>query len=125
MSRIAEHSHHVQRGDGFPGFSDEEIASIQKHVFNTKHPIVDPETGKVVVRKFDAYAEIADAWIHLRSCNALPEDYLLPEHETAELGYLRDNPGATLQEAHRFANKDYKLGKNIPLFERENLEGDW
>ncbi|MFJ9211061.1 putative T7SS-secreted protein [Streptomyces sp. L-9-10] len=125
VSSIAEHSRQVRRGDGSSGFSDEEIASVKKHVFDTEHPIVDPETGKVVVRKFDADAEIADAWIRLRSGNALPEDHLLLEHEIAELGYLRDNPGATYQEAHRFANTDYNWEKNIPLFKREDLEGDW
>ncbi|MFJ1748705.1 hypothetical protein ACIOJD_21005 [Streptomyces sp. NPDC088116] len=125
VTSIAENSHHVQRANGSSGFSAEEIASVKKHVFDTEHPIVDPETGKVVVRKFDADAEIADAWIRLRSGNSLPEDHLLLEHEIAELGYLRDHPGSTYQEAHRFANKDYNWEKVIPLFKREDLEGEW
>lgn len=125
VSSIAENSRHVQRDNGSSGFSADEIASVKKHVFDTEHPIVDPENGKVVVRKFDADAEIADAWIRLRSGNALPEDHLLLEHEIAELGYLRDHPGSTYQEAHKFANTDYNWEKEIPLFKREDLEGEW
>ncbi|MEU0398626.1 hypothetical protein ABZ208_39055, partial [Streptomyces sp. NPDC006208] len=125
VSSISEQSRHVERGDGSTGFSEEEIASVKKHVFDTEHPIVDPETGKVVVRKFDADAEIADAWIRLRSGNALPEDHLLLEHEIAELGYLRDNPGSTYQEAHRHANSNYNWEEKVPLFKREDLEGEW
>ncbi|MFJ6852122.1 putative T7SS-secreted protein [Streptomyces sp. NPDC091271] len=125
VSSIADHSRDVQRGNGSTGFSSEEIASVKKHVFDTEHPIVDPETGKVVIRKFDADAEIADAWIRLRSGNALPEDHILLEHEIAELGYLRDHPGSTYQEAHRFANEDHNWEQHIPLFKREDLEGEW
>jgi uncharacterized protein YukE len=125
VSSIAENSRGVQRGNGSSGFTEEEIASVKKHVFDTEHPIVDPETGQVVVRKFDADAEIADAWIRLRSGNGLPEDHLLLEHEIAELGYLRDNPGATYQEAHRFANSNYNWEEKIPLYKREDLEGEW
>ncbi|MEV8402396.1 putative T7SS-secreted protein [Streptomyces niveus] len=125
VSSIADHSRDVQRDNGATGFTYEEISSVKKHVFDTEHPIVDPETGKVVIRKFDADAEIADAWIRLRSGNALPEDSILLEHEIAELGYLRDNPGSTYQEAHRFANEDYNWEQYIPIFKREDLEGEW
>ncbi|MGW2112569.1 hypothetical protein ACWCPL_39475, partial [Streptomyces sp. NPDC001948] len=125
VEAIAKLSRDVKRDNGSDGFSEDEIASVKKHVFDTEHPIVDPETGRVAIRKFDADAEIADAWIRLRSGNALPEDHLLLEHEIAELGYLRDNPGSTYQEAHRFANTNYNWEQKIPLFKREDLDGNW
>ncbi|MGY2059339.1 hypothetical protein ACW9HQ_30975 [Nocardia gipuzkoensis] len=62
-------------------------------MFDTEHPILDYETGQVVVRKFDPDPEVADAWIRLRSGNALAEDHVLLEHELAELNCLRANPG--------------------------------
>ncbi|EFH31456.1 conserved hypothetical protein [Streptomyces pristinaespiralis ATCC 25486] len=43
----------------------------------------------------------------------LPEDHLLPEHATTELGCLRDNPGATHQEA-RFAHNSYNWAGRYP-----------
>ncbi|OII64662.1 hypothetical protein BJP40_19785 [Streptomyces sp. CC53] len=125
VTAIAEHTRSVERANGSSGFSEQEVASIKKHVFDTEHPIIDQETGQVVIRKFDADAEIADAWIRLRSGNAIPEDYLLLEHELAELGYLRDNPGSTYQAAHSFANQSYNWQKHVPLFKREILEEEW
>ncbi|MFF7095361.1 hypothetical protein ACFY9A_23650 [Streptomyces rubradiris] len=115
----------MPRASGSTGFSEEEIAAIKKHVFDTEHPIEDYETGQIVVRKFDADAEIADAWIRLRSGNALPEDHVLLEHELTELGYLRDHPGATYQEAHRVANETYNWQSKVPLNKREDFEGEW
>ncbi|WP_308409601.1 hypothetical protein [Streptomyces sp. A3M-1-3] len=125
IDAIARSTGDVSRGDGTTGFTPEEIAAVKKHVFDTEHPIEDYETGEVVMRKFDADAEIADAWIRLRSGNALPEDHLLLEHEVAELTYLRDNPGATYQEAHRVANEKYNWQEQVPLNKREDIEGDW
>ncbi|WP_455354517.1 putative T7SS-secreted protein [Streptomyces sp. SYSU K217416] len=125
IDAIAQGTHGVTRADGSTGFTAEEIAAVKKHVFDTEHPIEDYETGQVVMRKFDADAEIADAWIRLRSGNALPEDHLLLEHEVAELTYLRENPGATYQEAHRVANEKYNWQEQVPLNKREDMEGDW
>ncbi|MER5205071.1 putative T7SS-secreted protein [Streptomyces sp. NPDC002825] len=125
IDAISGHTQGLARDNGATGFSSEEIAAIKKHVFDTEHPIEDYETGKVVVRKFDADAEIADAWIRLRSGNSLPEDRLLLEHELAELTYLREHPGATYQEAHRVANETYNWQNSVPLNKREDFEGEW
>ncbi|MEV8530073.1 hypothetical protein AB0451_39375, partial [Streptomyces sp. NPDC052000] len=125
IGAISSNTQDVVRGNGSKGFSEEEIAAVKKHVFDTEHPIEDYETGEVVTRKFDADAEIADAWIRLRSGNALPEDHILLEHEIAELTYLQEHPGATYQEAHRAANETYNWQNRVPLNRREDFEGEW
>ncbi|MGW8725240.1 hypothetical protein ACWGNF_04270 [Streptomyces sp. NPDC055808] len=125
IGAISDNTAGVARGNGSTGFSEEEIAAVKKHIFDTEHPIEDYETGEVVTRKFDADAEIADAWIRLRSGNGLPEDHILLEHEVAELTYLRDHPGATYQEAHRVANETYNWQNKVPLNKREDFEGEW
>ncbi|MFI1533627.1 WXG100-like domain-containing protein [Streptomyces anandii] len=125
IQAISRNTQGVPRANGSTGFSEEEIAAIKKHVFDTEHPIEDYETGQVVIRKFDADAEIADAWIRLRSGNALPEDHVLLEHELTELAYLREHPGATYQEAHRVANETYNWQSKVPLNKREDFESEW
>ncbi|MFI7401773.1 hypothetical protein ACIBW9_15095 [Streptomyces sp. NPDC049541] len=125
IAAISRNTEGVPRGNGTTGFTEEEISAIKKHVFDTEHPIEDYETGEVVTRKFDADAEIADAWIRLRSGNALPEDHVLLEHEVTELEYLRTHPGATYQEAHRVANQNYNWQSKVPLNKREDFESEW
>ncbi|MFE7611643.1 WXG100 family type VII secretion target [Streptomyces celluloflavus] len=125
IEAISKNSREVVRGDGSTGFSEEEISTIKKHVFDTEHPIEDYETGKVVTRKFDSDPEIADAWIRLRSGNALAEDHILLEHELTELKYLREHPGATYQDAHRVANESYNWQGKVPLNKREDFESEW
>ncbi|MFH9674742.1 hypothetical protein ACH4L5_21095 [Streptomyces sp. NPDC017405] len=125
IAAISRNTENVSRANGTTGFTKEEIATIKKHIFDTEHPIEDYETGKIVTRKFDADAEIADAWIRLRSGNALPEDHVLLEHELAELNYLHTHPGATYQEAHRVANQSYNWQSMVPLNKREDFESEW
>ncbi|MFF1354050.1 hypothetical protein [Streptomyces sp. NPDC058297] len=125
IAAISRNTQDVARVGGAKGFTEEEISSIKKHVFDSEHPIEDYETGEVVTRKFDADAEIADAWIRLRSGNALPEDHVLLEHELTELDYLRTHPGATYQEAHRVANENYNWQSKVPLNKREDFESEW
>lgn len=125
IEAISGHTQGLARDNGSAGFTPDEIAAVKKHVFDTEHPIVDYETGGVVMRKFDADAQIADAWIRLRSGNALPEDRLLLERELAELTYLRENPGATYQDAHRVANETYNWKNSGSLDKREDFEGEW
>ncbi|MEU7190443.1 hypothetical protein AB0A93_32040, partial [Streptomyces sp. NPDC045369] len=125
VGAISKHTRDVVRADGSTGFSEAEVGTIKKHVFDTEHPIEDYETGRVVTRKFDSDPEIADAWIRLRSGNALPEDHILLEHELTELKYLREHPGATYQEAHRIANETYNWQNKVPLNKREDFEKEW
>jgi hypothetical protein len=125
ISAISRNTDDLARANGATGFSEAEIAAIKKHLFDTEHPILDYETGQVVVRKFDPDPEIADAWIRLRSGNALPEDHVLLEHELAELNYLRANPGVTYQDAHRVANESFNWQNQVPLNKREDFESGW
>jgi hypothetical protein len=125
IEAINNNSRNVERANGEKGFTESEISDIKNHLFETEHPIEDYETGEVVTRKFDADAEIADAWIRLRSGKALPEDHVLLEHELTELNYLREHPGATYQEAHRVANETYNWQSKVPLDKREDFEDEW
>ncbi|MFI2188031.1 hypothetical protein [Streptomyces sioyaensis] len=125
IGTISKNTRDVLRRDGSTGFSEEEVRTVKKHVFDTEHPIEDYETGKVVTRKFDPDPEIADAWIRLRPGNAQPEDHIPLEHELTELKYLHEHPGATYQEAHRIANESYNWQSKVPLNKREDFEGEW
>ncbi|MFF3767822.1 hypothetical protein ACFYYR_27595 [Streptomyces sp. NPDC001922] len=127
IGEISKATVEFERIDGSRGFSPDEISLIKKHIFDTEHPIVDYDTGEVIRRKFDADAEIADAWIRLRAGRPEPTDFILLGHEMTELTYLRDNPGVTYQEAHRHANRLYNWSDapGIPLGRREDFEGEW
>ncbi|MEU5764122.1 hypothetical protein, partial [Nocardia sp. NPDC047648] len=83
-------------------------------------PLLDRELHRCIYSP-----EIADAWIRLRSGNALPEDHVLLEHELAELNYLRANPGVTYQDAHRVANESFNWQTQVPLNKREDFESGW
>ena len=122
VDEVARSTQDFVREDGTVGFSSEEIADVKQHLFDTEHLIEDYETGEVVRRSFDPDADIADAWVRLRNGTPLPEDFVLLQHELRELTYLRDNPGATYQEAHRHANEQHNWQSQVPDATRENYE---
>lgn len=93
----------VERLNGSTGFSPEEIERIRQHVLFEEHPLSDYDGG-VVHQRYDASADMAEAWLRLRSGNPRPEDIALLEHELAEARYYDSHPGATYEEAHRAAN---------------------
>ncbi|MGA4987575.1 hypothetical protein [Nonomuraea bangladeshensis] len=125
ITAISANTRDVLRMNGSSGFTEKEISDVKRHLMETAHRIEDRETGEIVLRSFDADPEIADAWIRLRSGRPLPEDFILLEHELAELNYLREHPGCTYQEAHAAANETYHWESQVPLNIREDMESDW
>lgn len=123
INRIAQHLSDTLRPGGKRGFSRDEIAEIKDHLFRKEHPIEDYEGG-VTRKRFDPSADIADAWIRLRSGKSLPEDRLLLEHELAEARHMKVNPNSTYQQAHREANKTYNWEKSQP-FVRQDIDAEW
>ncbi|WP_433603063.1 hypothetical protein ACQPXH_15690 [Nocardia sp. CA-135953] len=124
ISAISRHSSGYFRASGRHGFSEDEITAVKKHVFETEHPILDYETNEILLQRFDANADMAEAWIRLRSGRALSEDYLLLEHELAELIYMSEIPGVTYQQAHRFIQEKFNWDKVRPSSRGEDFESD-
>jgi hypothetical protein len=95
----------VPRADASIGYSAEEIRQVKAHVFNEEHPLAGIEEGTVVMARYDPDADMAEAWLRLRNGTALPEDYVLLEHELTESNYYASHPGAPYAEAHAAANQ--------------------
>jgi hypothetical protein len=123
IDRIAQHLEKTPRPGGKAGFSREEIARIKDHLFRKEHPIENYEGG-VIRKKFDPDADIADAWIRLRSGNSLPEDRLLLEHELAESRHMDAHPNSSYQQAHREANKTHNWENSQPHV-RQDIDAEW
>jgi hypothetical protein len=123
LDAMAGHLADARRADGGSGFTRAELADVKDHLMRREHPIEDYEGG-VELRRFDPDADIAEAWIRLRSGNALPEDHLLLEHELAELKMMRDDPGLSYQQAHRVANERFNWQENMPAV-RQDIDGSW
>lgn len=121
---LARHLADVSRIDGSQGFSTDEIRQIKEHVFFNEHPLEGPQ-GRTVMSRFDPSAEIAEAWLRLRSGRALDEDVVLLEHELAESRYWQDNPGATYREAHSAANDVARWETRIPAPTIEDYNNPW
>ena len=81
----------------------EELAQIKSHVFNDSHLMTDYETGELGRRRYDASADMAEAWHRLINGTGTHVDRLLLQHELAESNYLRAHPEATYLEAHMYA----------------------
>ncbi|MFD6449220.1 hypothetical protein ACFWF3_00445 [Nocardia sp. NPDC060220] len=115
----------VQRHDGSVGFDRAELERIKDHLFREEHPlsITDDDGNDVGIeyRRYDAYADIAEAWMRMSLGRATPDDIVLLEHELAEAQYYESHPGAPYQEAHQFANLSFnweamqhsRTGENI------------
>jgi hypothetical protein len=106
------------------GIPREDVAAVKKHLMEDEHPLTnyDDPTGPPIMSRFDADPDIAEAWIRMADGRATPEDLALLRHETAELDYMRDHPGATYSEAHQHANTVSNWQDNIPPSTRENLD---
>ncbi|WP_446226554.1 hypothetical protein ACTWPB_17770 [Nocardia sp. IBHARD005] len=115
----------VPRPDGSTGFGRAELERIKNHLFREVHPLsITDDDGKdigIEYRRYDAYADIAEAWIRMSLGRATPDDIVLLEHELAEAQYYESHPGAPYQEAHQFANLSFnweamqhaRTGENI------------
>ncbi|MQY24997.1 D-inositol-3-phosphate glycosyltransferase [Nocardia sp. RB56] len=116
----------VVRADGSIGFTATEIAAIKQHLFVDEHKLsVFDDNGTVVgyeQRRFDADADIAEAWMRLSRGEPLPPDVTLLEHELAEADYLRRYPDASYREAHEYANSKAHWENRIPGRTGENHE---
>lgn len=127
VAHMADHLSDVTRADGSTGFGHDEISRVKEHLFREEHPLtVYDENGKPVgteMRRYDADADIAEAWMRLSSGRALPEDIVLLEHEIAEAKYYDEHPGASYRDAHVEANKTFDWESNIPGRTGENIEG--
>ena len=70
------------------GLSEREVITIKKHLFYGRHKRFAPDLGKVVLRRFDANDEIAEAWIRAQNSylNARQKEWFrkLADHELAE-----------------------------------------
>ncbi|MFD4354892.1 hypothetical protein ACFWPX_20215 [Nocardia sp. NPDC058518] len=109
----------VERGDGSTGFTRAEIEQVKRHLFIEEHPLTayddDGNAIGLVNRRYDADADIAEAWMRMALGTARPDDIVLLEHEVAESNYYRDNPGASYRQAHEFANESFNWESLHPV----------
>jgi hypothetical protein len=120
---IARNLSGASRISGGTGFSPEETQAIRSHVFFEEHPL-EGEDG-IVNARYDPAADMAEAWLRLRSGDYLPQDVTLLEHELAEHNYYVQHPGATYREAHYAANQVADWGSNIPPSTGEDYGKPW
>lgn len=112
------------RLNGSRGFSAAELGAIKQHIFVEEHPLESVDGG-IVHARYDPNADMAEAWIRLRSGRQTDADLLLLEHELAEHRYYVDHPGATYVEAHAEATKvaDWNTHREPPM--GENYKSPW
>jgi hypothetical protein len=121
VSVIASHLTSAPRVGGGTGFTQEEVQTIKNQVFYAEHPL-EGEDGGTVTSRFDPNANMAEAWLRLRSGNHVPPDLLLLEHELAEHSYWKQHPDAIYWEAHAAANEVANWDENraSPTYEDYN-----
>ncbi|MGV9301395.1 hypothetical protein ACWDNU_45540, partial [Amycolatopsis sp. NPDC003676] len=116
------------RPDGSRGYSRDDIARVKDHLFRSEHPLAiyddDGNTVGTEIRRYDASAAIAEAWMRMSNGTPLPEDIVLLEHELTEAGYYESHPGASYHEAHDYANTQFDWESNIPARTGENID-EW
>jgi hypothetical protein len=79
----------------------------------------------IVNARYDPGADMAEAWLRLRSGDYLPQDVTLLEHELAEHNYYVQHPGSTYREAHDAANQVADWGSDIPPSTGEDYGKPW
>ncbi|MEV0771414.1 hypothetical protein [Nocardia salmonicida] len=118
----------VPRHDGSVGFDQAELERIKNHLFREEHPLsVTDDNGNdigIEYRRYDAYADIAEAWMRMTLGRATPDDIVLLEHELAEAQYYESHPGAPYQEAHQFANQSFNWEAMQHSHTGENID-EW
>jgi hypothetical protein len=120
---IARNAAGAARIDGGTGFSLAEIQAIRSHVFFEEHPLEGPDG--LVMARYDPGADMAEAWLRLRSGSFLPQDLTLLEHELAEHNYYVQHPGSTYREAHDAANQVADWAADRPPSTGEDYEKRW
>lgn len=121
---IARNLQDAPRLDGSTGFSADDISAIKNHVFTESHPLEGMD-GETVQAPFEPNADMAEAWLRLRSGNYKPEDLTLLEHELAEHGYWQQNPGDIYWDAHAAANQTANWQDIIPEPTNEDYNAPW
>jgi hypothetical protein len=91
VADVAEHVRDAPRLDGGKGFTLEEVHTIKAQIFYDEHPLAGDD-GETVYSRFDANADMAEAWLRLRSGSYKPQDLVLLEHELAEHNYWQEHP---------------------------------
>lgn len=112
--KIAADEANLQMPDGSQ-LSADDVLAVKDHVFHQEHRITYGD-GETVVKQFDSSPEqAAEAWFRLQNGQATDSDRLWLLHETTELEYLRANPGASYNEAHRAANEVANWEREVGL----------
>ncbi|WP_157101952.1 toxin glutamine deamidase domain-containing protein [Nocardia caishijiensis] len=114
------------------GYSRADLRRVKNHLFRDEHPLnVYDEDGVVIGlanRRYEASADIAEAWMRLSNGTPLPEDLILLDHELAEMAYYTKFPGASYREAHhaadQIANWEKLWQTRPPVRTGENFE-EW
>jgi hypothetical protein len=115
---IASQLSRTPRVNGETGFTSDEISAIKNHVFFEEHPL-DAYDEDPVISRYAPDADMAEAWLRLRSGRGAPQDVTLLEHEFAEHNYYVSHPGVGYSEAHAAANKvaNWSIDKPPPTGE--------
>ncbi|MFD3706260.1 hypothetical protein ACFWUP_24225 [Nocardia sp. NPDC058658] len=128
LNRMVAELAEVERPDGTSGFTRAEIEQVKNHLFREEHPLtVRDDDGKPIGfenRRYDADADIAEAWIRMSLGRPTPADIVLLEHELAEARYYAEHPGSSYQDAHRFANESFNWQALRPPRTGENID-EW
>ena len=124
VSAVAGNLSNVPRRDGSAGFTLEEIQIIKTHIFVEEHPLTG-EHDEIVWSRYAPDADMAEAWLRLRSGNYKPQDLTLLEHELAEHNYYRQHPQGDYSEAHQAANRVAAWQLNRPSATHEDYNKPW
>ncbi len=73
-------------------------------MFFEEHPL-NGDDGELVNSRYAPDADMAEAWLRLRSGIRAPQDLTLLEHEFAEHNYYLEHPGTPYSAAHEAANQ--------------------
>ncbi|GGL98983.1 hypothetical protein GCM10011594_18650 [Nakamurella endophytica] len=99
---IASNTRSVVLPDGHR-LDEGDLEQIKRHLFTDEH-VLEYGDGAVVLGRFDADPDIAEAWYRLRAGSPADSDLVLLHHELYESSWLRDHPGSTYVDAHARAN---------------------
>lgn len=85
-------------------FSYAQLELIKNHLMRAEYEFA--HRGGLL-GSFDADPLIAEMWLRLIDDRGIPLDLVALEHELAEITYMLDHPGATIAEAHEFADRHW------------------
>lgn len=128
LDRIVAGLAETRRANGSVGFTRAEIEQIKNHLFREVHPLTryDEEGHDIGVelRRYEADADIAEAWMRMAFGRAEDEDITLLEHELAEAEYYERYPESSYRDAHQYANSLFPWETNPHRPTGENIN-EW